>query len=120
MKLTAGAARYPDIVEGVPCIPLSSPVHLRLHSGLCCSSSALWFCDDLLGSFSSFVLELTVGDTQDSIPCLISSWRMELEVGDHGFGVKVTFHLNEEGFEALFRTASRMPRCAHSDVRDEG
>ena len=36
-------------------------------------------------------------------PCLISSWRTECEVGDHGFVVYVTFHIDEEGFEALLR-----------------
>ena len=54
VKLTARAANCPDIMaKGFLCIPLPSPVCLRLHSRLCCSPSALWFCDDLLGSPSS-------------------------------------------------------------------
>ena len=56
--------------EGFLCVPLSSPLCLRLHAWLCCSPSALWFCDDLLGSpSSSFVLVLTAGDTQATVSC---------------------------------------------------
>ena len=56
--------------EGFLCIPLSSPLCLRLHSWLCCSPCALWFSDDFLGSPSfSFVLELTAGDTQATDSC---------------------------------------------------